>query len=69
MAALKKMLMNESSPATTQVTVWSRSTGMPSIAARSRRSPVARMAIPRSVRVNHTATPPRQASETTAAIR
>ena len=64
MAAFRKTLRKDSTPATTQVTVCSRLTGMPSMAARSRRSPVARVAMPRSVSRNHRATPASATSDT-----
>ena len=69
MAAWKKMLTNESVPATTHVIDCSRPTGMPSMEARSRRSPAACTAIPMSVRVNHSDTPARQATDTMTATR
>ena len=67
--AWKKMLTKDRTPATTQVTDCSRPTGMPSMEARSRRSPTACTAIPTSLRVNHTDTAARQATETMTATR
>ena len=69
MAAWKKMLTKERTPATTQVTDCSRPTGMPSIDARSRRSPAACTAIPTSLRVNQRETAARQPTETITATR
>ena len=69
MAAWKKMLTNERRPATTQVTDCSRPTGMPSMEARSRRSPTAWTASPMSLRVNQRDTAVRQATDTTTATR
>ena len=69
MAAWKKMLTKESTPATTQVSDCRRPTGMPSMEARSRRSPVACTATPMSLRVNQSDTPARQATETMTATR
>ncbi len=67
--AWKKMLTKDSTPATTQVTDCRRPTGMPSMEARSRRSPTAWTAIPMSLRVNHRDTAARQATETMTATR
>ena len=69
MVAWKKMLTKESRPATTQVTDCRRPTGMPSMEARSRRSPTACTASPTSVRVNQRDTAARQATETMTATR
>ena len=69
MAAWKKMLTNDRTPATTQVKDCRRPTGMPSMAARSRRSPVARTAMPTPLRVNQKDTAARQPRETTTATR
>ena len=63
------MLTKDRTPATTQVTDCRRPTGMPSMEARSRRSPTAWVAIPMSLRVNHRDTAPRQATETMTATR
>ena len=68
-AAWKKMLTNDNTPATTQVKDCKRPTGMPSMAARSRRSPVARTAMPTSLRVNQRDTAARHPRETTTATR
>ena len=54
------MLTKERTPATTQVTDCRRPTGMPSMEARSRRSPAACTAIPTSLRVNQSDTAARQ---------
>ncbi len=69
MAAWKKMLTNERTPATTQVADCKRPTGMPSMEARSRRSPAACTAIPMSLRVNQIDTAARHTIETTTATR
>ncbi len=63
------METKESTPATTQVIDCRRPTGMPSMEARSRRSPAACTAMPMSLRVNQIHTPARQASDTTTATR
>ena len=63
------MLTKERTPATTQVTDCRRPTGMPSMEARSRRSPAACTAIPTSLRVNQSDTAARQATETMTATR
>ncbi len=67
--AWKKMLTKDRTPATTQVTDCRRPTGMPSMEARSRRSPTACTASPTSLRVNQRETAARQASETMTATR
>ena len=64
MAAWKKMLPKDRRPATTQVSDCRRPTGMPSMEARSRRSPTAWTASPMSLRVNQSDTAARQATET-----
>ena len=69
MAAWKKMLTKDRTPATTQVTDCRRPTGMPSMEARSRRSPTACTASPTSLRVNQMETAARQATETITATR
>ncbi len=69
MAAWKKMLAKDRTPATTQVTDCRRPTGMPSMEARSRRSPTACTARPMSLRVNQRETPARQATDTMTATR
>ena len=69
MVAWKKMLTKDRTPATTQVTDCRRPTGMPSMDARSRRSPTACTARPTSLRVNQSDTAARQASETMTATR
>ena len=63
------MLTKDRTPATTQVTDWRRPTGMPSMEARSRRSPAACTATPMSLRVNQAHTAARQATETMTATR
>ena len=63
------MLTKDRTPATTQVTDCRRPTGMPSMEARSRRSPTACTASPTSLRVNQRDTAARQASETMTATR
>ncbi len=63
------MLTKDRRPATTQVTDWRRPTGMPSMDARSRRSPAACTATPMSLRVNQAHTAARQATETITATR
>ena len=67
--AWKKMLTKERTPATTQVTDWRRPTGMPSMEARSRRSPAACTATPMSLRVNQAHTAARETTETMTATR
>ncbi len=67
--AWKKMLTKDRRPATTQVTDCRRPTGMPSMEARSRRSPTACTASPTSLRVNQRETAVRQATETMTATR
>ena len=69
MAAWKKMLTKDRRPATTQVSDCRRPTGMPSMEARSRRSPTAWTASPMSLRVNQSDTAARQATETMTATR
>ena len=63
------MLTKDRTPATTQVTDCRRPTGMPSMEARSRRSPTACTASPTSLRVNQRDTAARQATETMTATR
>ena len=63
------MLTNESTPATTQVADCRRPTGMPSMEARSRRSPAAWTAMPMSLLVNQSETAARQTTETMTATR